>query len=149
MRTLVNGLIAGAVGTSALNAVTYLDMLVRARGASSTPNDAVQKMADDVHVNLGEGERADNRKEAVGALLGFGTGAGAGLCYAAAARERPVPWPVGALALGTLAMLGSNVPLAALGVTDPREWSLSGWVSDIVPHLVFGAAAYAAYERLN
>ncbi|RKS77123.1 hypothetical protein BZB76_2497 [Actinomadura pelletieri DSM 43383] len=148
VRTFINGLIAGAVGTSALNATTYLDMAVRARGGSSTPQDTVQKMADEVHVDLGEGEKAENRKEAFGALLGFGTGLGAALCYAPLARRR-VPWPVGVLALGALAMAGSNVPMTALGVTDPREWSASSWVSDVVPHLVYGAATYAAYQRLR
>ena len=149
MRTLINGLIAGAVGTGALNVVTYLDMAVRARGASSTPQDAVQKLADGVHVGLGDGERAENRKEAVGALLGYGTGLGTALCYAAVARRRCVPWPVGVLALGGLAMAGSDVPLTALGVTDPRRWPASGWASDVVPHLVYGAAAYAVYERVK
>ncbi|WP_233526239.1 hypothetical protein [Actinomadura spongiicola] len=148
MRTFINGVIAGAVGTSALNATTYLDMAVRARGGSSTPQDTVQKMADDVRVGLGEGEKAENRKEAIGALLGFATGVGAALCYAPLARRR-VPWPVGVLALGGLAMAGSNVPMTALGVTDPREWSASSWMSDVVPHLVYGAATYAAYQRLR
>lgn len=148
MRTFINGLIAGAAGTSALNATTYLDMAVRARGASSTPQETVQKMADDAHVGLGEGEKAENRKEALGTLLGFGTGLGAALCYAPLARRR-VPWPVGVLALAGLAMVGSNVPMAALGITDPREWSASSWASDLVPHLVYGAATYAAYQRLR
>jgi hypothetical protein len=148
MHTFVNGLIAGAAGTSALNATTYLDMAVRGRGASSTPEETLQKMADDVHVDLGEGEKADNRKEALGTLLGFGTGLGAALCYAPLARKK-VPWPVGVLALGALAMVGSNLPMTALGVTDPRKWSASSWVSDVVPHLVYGAATYAAFERMR
>ncbi|WUI01508.1 hypothetical protein OHR68_06710 [Spirillospora sp. NBC_00431] len=148
MRIFINGLIAGAAGTSALNAVTYLDMAVRGRGASDTPGETLQKMADDVHVDLGEGEKAENRKEALGTLLGFGTGLGAALCYAPFARRR-VPWPVGVLALGALAMAGANVPMTVLGVTDPRQWSAEGWVSDVVPHLVYGAVAYAAYERLG
>lgn len=148
MRTFINGLIAGAAGTSALNATTYLDMAVWARGPSSTPQETVQKMADDAHVGLGEWEKAENRREALGTLLGFGTGLGAALCYAPLARRR-VPWPVGVLALAGLAMVGSNVPMAALGISDPREWSASSWASDVVPHLAYGATTYAAYQRLH
>ncbi|MGP4024022.1 hypothetical protein [Actinomadura sp. 3N407] len=148
MHTLINGLIAGAAGTSALNATTYLDMAIRARGGSSTPQQAVEKMAEGMQVDLGEEEQAENRKEALGTLLGYGTGLGAALCYGLVARRR-ASWPVGVLTLSALATLGSNVPLVALGITDPREWSATSWVSDIVPHLVYGAAAYAAYEQLR
>ncbi|MFG2090400.1 MULTISPECIES: hypothetical protein [unclassified Spirillospora] len=148
MGTLIKGLIAGAAGTTALNATTYLDMAVRARGGSSTPEDTIQKLADEAHISLGEEEQAENRRQGLGALMGYGTGIAAALCYGAATRRR-TSWPVGVLALGTLALLGSNVPMTALGITDPREWSASSWVSDIVPHLVYGAAAYAAYEQLR
>ncbi|MEU8799566.1 hypothetical protein [Spirillospora sp. NPDC048819] len=148
MHTLINGLIAGAAGTSALNATTYLDMAVRARGASSTPQQAVEKVAEGMQVDLGEEEQAENRKEALGTLLGYGTGLGAALAYGLLARRR-TSWPVGVLTLSALATFGSNIPLVALGITDPREWSASSWVSDIVPHLVYGAAAYAAYEQLR
>ena len=34
---LLRGAAAGAAGSTALNAVTYLDMVVRGRGTSSTP----------------------------------------------------------------------------------------------------------------
>ncbi|WP_371250685.1 hypothetical protein [Nonomuraea sp. AD125B] len=146
MHTLVRGLIAGAAGTSALNVVTYLDMAIRARPASSTPQQAVEKMAGLADVDLGEGERAGNRKEALGSLLGYATGAGAALCYGlAAARWRP-SWPVGVLALTALAMVGSNAPLTMLGTTDPRSWSAADWISDVVPHLAYGVTAYAAYR---
>ncbi|HEY8482524.1 MAG TPA: hypothetical protein VIL71_22090 [Spirillospora sp.] len=149
MGTLTKAVIAGAAGTTALNVTTYLDMVLRARGASSTPEDTVQKLADEVHIDLGEDERAQNRKQGLGALLGYGTGIGAALCYAALTRRSGASWPVGVLALGSLALLGSNVPMTALGVTDPREWSVAGWISDIVPHLVYGAATYAAYEQIR
>ncbi|MFG1618809.1 hypothetical protein ACGFI3_39170 [Nonomuraea wenchangensis] len=145
----MRGLIAGAAGTSALNAVTYLDMAIRARPASSTPQQAVDKMADLVDVDLGEGEQADSRREALGSLLGYGTGAGAALCYGLAAERWRPSWPVGVLALTALAMVGSNAPLTLLGTTDPRSWSATDWISDVVPHLAYGVTAYAAHRLLS
>ncbi|MEV0824431.1 hypothetical protein ACWDA3_06590 [Nonomuraea rubra] len=149
MHTVVKSLIAGAAGTSALNIATYLDMAIRARGASSTPQQAVEKLTDLTDVSLGDGEQAENRKEALGSLLGYATGAAAALCYGLLASGRRPSWPVGVSALTALAMTGSNAPLTALGTTDPREWPPSAWISDAVPHLAYGITAYAAYELLR
>lgn len=148
MHFVTKGLIAGATGTSALNIASYLDMAVRARAASSTPEQAVQRLAEEVHVDLGEDERARNRRESLGALLGYCTGLGVAVCYGPLAERRP-SWPVGVLTLSALAMAGSNGPLTLLGVTDPRRWQVSGWISDLIPHLAYGVATYAAYQRLR
>lgn len=32
----------------------------------------------------------------------------------------------------------------SLGLTKPKDWSKVDWISDLVPHLVYGAATYAA-----
>ncbi|MGH4015993.1 MAG: hypothetical protein ACRDSL_19140 [Pseudonocardiaceae bacterium] len=45
LRQLLIGAAAGAAGTTALNAVTYLDMAVRGRPASDTPERSVQRLA--------------------------------------------------------------------------------------------------------
>ena len=50
---MVDGAIAGAVGSAALNVVSYLDMVVRARPASSTPQDSAGRLAGVAHVDLG------------------------------------------------------------------------------------------------
>lgn len=42
---LGQGLAAGAAGVTVLNAITYLDMAVRARPASDTPSQAVEQLA--------------------------------------------------------------------------------------------------------
>ena len=39
--------------------------------------------------------------------------------------------------------------MTALGVDDPRSWSASSWLSDLVPHLAYGAVAAAIFERLG
>lgn len=53
MRDIIRGLIAGAAGTSALNAATYMDMAIRGRPASNTPEESVQRLADTARVDLG------------------------------------------------------------------------------------------------
>lgn len=43
---LLAGIAAGAAGANALNTVTYLDMVLRARPSSTTPEDTVQVAED-------------------------------------------------------------------------------------------------------
>ena len=43
-RGILAGAAAGAAGTTALNLIAYLDMTLRGRGASSTPEDTVEKV---------------------------------------------------------------------------------------------------------
>jgi hypothetical protein len=40
-------------------------------------------------------------------------------------------------------MAATGVPVAALGVSDPRTWSREDWIADAVPHLAYGAVAQA------
>jgi hypothetical protein len=149
MDRLTRGLAAGAAGTTALNLVTYLDMAVRGRPASSTPEKSVERLADVVGADLGEGEEAENRKAGLGPMLGFGTGLGAGLLYGVLAGGRRVPRPVGAVVLTGLAMLGSSAPMTVLGLTDPRQWTASEWAADVVPHLAYGAVAAGVFDALR
>src|SRR3954451_467420 len=89
---VLRGAAAGAAGTTALNAVTYLDMVVRGRPASGTPAQTVEQLADHAHLTVpGEGETRDHRVEALGALSGLVTGVGMGalLGVARAAGWRP------------------------------------------------------------
>jgi hypothetical protein len=102
----------------------------------------VRRLAERLHVDLGTGEQAEHRREGLGTLLGYATGLGTAVAYAALGGHR-LPRPVSALALGALAMVASNAPMAALGVTDPRTWSRADWLSDAVPHLAYGIAAAA------
>lgn len=52
-----------------------------------------------------------------------------------------------AAALGATA--GTAVPMAALGVSDPRDWSTTSWISDLVPHLTYGAVTTVVFEALS
>ncbi|MBA2390175.1 MAG: hypothetical protein H0V67_07960 [Geodermatophilaceae bacterium] len=151
LRSMVRGAAAGAAGTTALNAVTYLDMAVRARPTSSTPEDTVEKLADRAHVQIpGEGEDRDNRLAGLGPLAGIVSGVGVGvlLGLARGLGWRPSP-AVGVVVATVLALIGGNGPMTALGITDPREWDLDAWLSDVVPHVVYGAVTAATLEGLD
>ncbi len=61
-------------------------------------------------------------------------------------RVRHVSTPVASLGLGLSAMAASDVPIVSLGLSDPRTWGVSGWASDIVPHLAYGLLTAVAYD---
>ncbi|MFD6952306.1 hypothetical protein A6A08_24665 [Nocardiopsis sp. TSRI0078] len=154
MTHLLRGAMAGAAGTTALNTVTYLDMALRARPASTTPETTVQRMEELTGARLSgagrDSEEDANRRSGIGPLLGITTGVVAGALYGAA-RSRWPRLPVSLLAVGAgvAANVGSTAPMAALGVTDPREWSAASWISDLVPHLAFGVVTALAYESFD
>jgi hypothetical protein len=148
---VLRGAAAGAAGTTALNAVTYLDMTFRGRGTSSTPEQTVEALAGKVHVQIpGDEETRSNRVQGLGPLTGLAAGIGAGVLagLARAAGFRP------ALLVGTLqstltVLIGSNGPMTALGITDPRTWSATDWVSDVVPHAAYGIVTHATLAALD
>jgi hypothetical protein len=151
IRRLLQGAAAGAAGTAALNATTYLDMAVRGRGASSTPEQTVEAMADRAGLSLpGSEQTRGNRLTGLGALSGAATGVAVGAALGAlrAAGFRPRP-RVGWLAAGLAAMAAANLPMVRLGVTDPRRWSARDWLSDLVPHLAYGAVTYPTLVALD
>lgn len=145
LRGLLRGAAAGAAGTTTLDTVTYLDMLLRARPASDAPERVVGRLADRAGVALpGSRSQRRNRLAALGPLSGIGAGVGlgalAGVLRGAGIR---LPTAVGGPLLGVAAMLASDVPMAALGVSDPRTWSTVDWVGDVLPHLAYGIATHA------
>ena len=150
---LLRGAIAGAAGTIALDVTTYGDMLLRGRSASNVPAKVAETMAAKVGLDLGAGgtpEQAESRKSAVGALLGYATGVGLGVLHGALRPHLAVvPRPAAGVILGLGAMAASDVPIAATGASDPRTWGVSGWLSDLIPHLVYGFVTVAVYEAVT
>jgi hypothetical protein len=148
---MLRGAAAGAAGTTALNAVTYLDMAVRGRGTSSTPEQTVEKLAAAAHVPIpGDGDTRQNRVQGLGPLMGLvagiGVGVGGGLARASGYRSAK---PVG-ITLTTLGvLLVANGPMTALGITDPRTWSRTDWLSDLVPHLAYGAVVKTTMDAFD
>ena len=172
---IVAGAIAGAAGVVALNAAGYLDMLVRGRSASDMPARVAGKLADELGLpldfssdlmdpddepdatddapDLADGADDDNpdapanRREAVGALLGMASGVGIGIAYGVARLilPRPPAWLAGAV-LGAAAMAASDYPATRLGLTEPRDWTATDWLSDVAPHMAFGLATAITFE---
>ncbi|MEV7480090.1 hypothetical protein [Streptomyces halstedii] len=145
MRNLVRGGIAGAAGTTVLNTVTYADMAWRGRGSSDAPAQVVDRLARAVgHPVPGSGDTRDNRLTGLGALSGLGVGCGTGVavCVLHRAGVR-MPWWLGGVATGALAMAATDLPMAGLRVSDPRSWAAKDWVADAVPHLAYGLVTHA------
>lgn len=148
---LVRGALAGAAGTTALNAVTYLDMAGRGRPSSSLPEEAVDRLSQQAGRPVpGAGEERENRLQGLGALSGIAAGIGIGV---AAGLFRPVlrrlPAVLGGTLLGAAAMAATDVPMTQLGLTDPARWSPADWAGDAVPHLAYGLVTHAALRRLG
>jgi hypothetical protein len=151
LKRLMQGAAAGAAGTTALNAVTYADMALRARPSSSTPEQVVEELAKrSGHPVPGSGDERQNRLQGLGALGGLATGvlvgALAGQLRFAVLRLGPV---LGAALLGGSAMLATDLAMVKLGITDPRSWDAGSWAADAVPHLAFGAVAYGALAAMS
>jgi hypothetical protein len=151
LKHILRGVAAGAAGTTALNAVTYLDMVLRGRGASSTPEESVRRLAAKAGFTVpGDEEKRSHRESGAGALLGMVTGVTVGAAYGAAraAGWRPSP-PVAAVVSGLAAVAASSLPMASMGVSDPREWSLPDWLSDLIPHLAYGLTTATTYAAMT
>ncbi|MEU3526170.1 hypothetical protein AB0E62_20275 [Streptomyces sp. NPDC038707] len=144
MQSIVRGGAAGAAGTTVLNAVTYADMALRGRPASQAPAQTVDKMAHEAgHPVPGTDDTRDNRLSGLGALSGIAVGCGVGV---AVSLTRSIgirlPWWLGGAVTGALAMTVTDLPMARLGVSDPKGWSAKEWASDVVPHLMYGLTTY-------
>ncbi len=87
LREALVGAAAGAVGTVALNAVTYGDMIIRGRPTSSVPSQIAGQLVEKAGIDLSAeneergGPTAQNRKSGLGALQGFVVGLGIGTAY--------------------------------------------------------------------
>jgi hypothetical protein len=148
MSRMIQGVAAGAVGTSLLNAVTYLDMAIRGRPSSSVPAEDVEKLTGG-HLGADEAT-ASARTEGLGALLGFVTGfAGGAVLGLVRPAARAVPWPVAAALTGIGVMIATDGASVALGSTDPRSWAPADWAADVVPHLAYGAGAVLTFDALE
>jgi uncharacterized membrane protein len=147
LKTVGRGLIAGAAGVTALNWVTYLDMAVRGRPESETPAKLVETVLERLDLPVPD----ETRLSALGALAGIKVGllVGVGAAITRKAGVR-LPAPLAVTVVGAAAMAASDVPIALLDISDPREWTAVDWLSDALPHLAYGLATHSvltAFER--
>ena len=150
MGRLTNGLAAGAAGVSMLHIATYLDMAMRGRPPSAVPEQAVDRLTGQLGISLGDGPAAEARRTALGALGGFATGIAAGGVYSAVAPVLGgLPQSVRAVGLGLGVMAWTAVGNARLGVSDPRTWSFTDWMEDLVPHVAYGAGTVGAFDAMG
>ncbi len=156
LRNVLIGTIAGAAGTVALDIASYADMAIRGRSSSNAPAKLVEKLANMAHLPLstrpaGSNDQSiQNRESGLGAVLGYVNGLGTGALYGLLRSQlEEVPVPLAGVVVGLTAMAASDVPLIALRVSDPKSWGFSGWVADIIPHLVYGMVTVLTYETLS
>ncbi|MDQ2864974.1 MAG: hypothetical protein M3R51_01985 [Candidatus Eremiobacteraeota bacterium] len=156
MNALLCGAIAGAAGTLALDVSTYSDMALRGRQSSNMPAEVVRRMAERAGIEslARPDERSDNetkaRRSALGALCGYAVGLGIGTVYGALRpRLKGIPGPLMGLVLGAAAMAASDVPAAKLGATDLSQWGVSGWLSDAIPHAIFGLVTAGVADAVS
>src|SRR5438270_9196397 len=100
LRDAFRGVVAGAMGTAALNIATYADMAIRGRPSSNAPSQMISTLANTLHLPLSaqgdntNDQAAQNRESGLGALLGFVNGLGMGAAYGllrSQLDELPVP----------------------------------------------------------
>jgi hypothetical protein len=153
LRRVLLGTIAGAAGNLTLEIVTYGDMLLRGRAASGVPAKMAGILADEFGIealsSAVAGNQADNRRSAAGALLGYALGIGLGGAYG---LIRPgLGWtsmPLAGVAVGLAAMTAADTSYAVTGVSDPKTWTTMDWISDLVPHIIYGLVTVATYETI-
>jgi hypothetical protein len=148
---VLRGATAGAAGTTALNAVTYLDMTIRGRPTSSTPERTIETLAEKAHLSIpGDADQRHNRLQGLGQLSGLAAGIGmgvvVGLARAAGFRSPPL---VGTALITSGVLVVANGPMTGLGITDPRTWSATDWLSDVVPHLAYGVVVKTTMDAFG
>jgi hypothetical protein len=148
-KSIVRGAAAGALGTVAIDVATYADMLARGRPPNEVPARAAAQLARGLHLPLGTGDRGHNRADALGALFGYAAGTAIGALSGLVAERHKAPLVPFAVAVGAAAELATAVPSIALGVADPRRWSVEDWLAELLPHLVYGGVTVLALYALE
>ncbi|MBC7374876.1 MAG: hypothetical protein H7323_12885 [Frankiales bacterium] len=147
---LTSGMIAGAAGSTALNAFTYTQQALNGQPSGATPDQAAQAVIQSVGAEVpGTPDKKAARLEGLGPLSGLGVGLGLG-ALGGLLRAFGVKIPIGAapVVLGLGAMAISDGVMTAVGITDPRSWTPKSVVQDGVPHLVYGAVTVLALHRM-
>lgn len=156
LEAIILGAASGAAGTTALDMTTYGDMALRGRSSSNMPAEVVRRIAEKAGLEPLDkpddqtDDRTKNRRSALGALSGYVYGVTVGIIYSTAQPLfRKLPIPARALILGGLVMAATDVPATLLRATDPKKWGAGGWVSDIVPHFMYGLVTVSICDMIQ
>jgi len=147
----LRGVAAGAAGTTALNVVSRLDQMWRARPLSDAPQQVVAELVDRAGAPIPGGPAQRRHRIAAlgplsGSLNGMGLGALAGVLRVAGLRLPPA---AGGPLLGLAAMAATDVPLAWSRVSRPRDRSGADWAADLVSHLAYGLVTHRTLVALQ
>lgn len=149
---MIKGALAGLAGVTALNIVSYLDMIQTGRPASKIPAQTVEKLADMAGIDIGS-ELAVKKKaarlQALGALSGIATGVLVGSFVGASSMLHSQNiFKTASQATVLAALLGEGIPVY-LGLTDPKEWTDKEWRSAAYPHLAYGVVTALVLKKLK
>ena len=142
---------AGAAGTTALNLVAVRGHGGRGRPASSTPEQTVEKLAGKAHVSHPRrpadpgrtGCRASVRSPAWPPAWGSASSS------ARPGTRLPLQPLVGTGLITAGVLVATNGPMTVLGVTDPRTWTTTDWVSDVVPHVAYAVVVKTTMDAFD
>ncbi|GAB2476200.1 hypothetical protein [Jatrophihabitans fulvus] len=148
---IVTGMLAGAAGATAKNAVSYLDQAVTQDAPPSSPQSSAVGGTAGAVTDAAPGQQSSavtgNRAAALGNLGGLGIGLGVGAVAGALRGDHATPNPVvAASAVGVAAMAVGNGLAAATGQSSAR--SGGNLARDLVAHLAYGAVTSWALHRL-
>ncbi|MER6201040.1 hypothetical protein ABT234_27185 [Streptomyces sp. NPDC001586] len=151
IRPILYGAAAGLAGTTALNMAGYVDIVLRGRPISDTPEITVRSLAEKLHVRIpGDDQVRENRIAGLGPLTGYTVGMGMGVALSLAQAAGWLPTKTSRYAVASLfALTVTNMPIFLLGISDPRTWTASDWVSDIIPHGIFAVVTVRVIEKLE
>ncbi|MET8331764.1 hypothetical protein [Streptomyces sp. NPDC005181] len=151
MRPLLHGAVAGLAGTTALNIAGYADIALRGRPISDTPEITVRSLAAKLRIRIpGDDQILENRIAGLGPLTGYTVGLGMGAALSLAQAAGWPPTKASRYAVASLfALTVTNAPIILLGITDPRTWATSDWVSDIIPHVLYAVVTVRVLEKLE
>jgi hypothetical protein len=143
------GLLAGAAGATAKNAVSFVDQAAQGDPPPSSPHAAEASGTAAAAVSGPGHELHSARASALGSLAGLGIGVGIGAAAGALRGVRATPNPaVAAIATGLAAMAVGEGAAVASGNARSDWASPANLLRDLVAHLAYGATTGYALHRL-
>lgn len=143
------GMLAGAAGATAMNAVSYADQAVQGNASTTSPTGgSVAETAREAGNSAGaptDGAKAG----ALGPLGGLGIGVGVGAVAGLIRGSNATPPPVTAAIVTGLVAMGIGEGAAVATGAAKSDWaSPANLLRDLVPHLAYGAVTAIALHRM-